>query len=111
LRIDLSDDVKTLSPEEAKAHLDDYVKARIESLGAGEPQNVVTHIRVGAPTTEVIALGRELDADLMVMGTHGRRGVKRLLLGSVAQAVARNAGCPVLVVRPPASGDHPGAEV
>jgi len=41
----------------------------------------------------------EIGADLIVMGTHGRRGVSRLLLGSVAESVARTAPCPVLLVR------------
>jgi len=41
----------------------------------------------------------EIGADLIIMGTHGRRGVSRLLLGSVAESVARTAPCPVLLVR------------
>lgn len=47
-----------------------------------------------------------LRADLIVMGTHGRSGVERTLLGSVAEAVARHAKCPVLTVRPSAGGDE-----
>jgi len=43
---------------------------------------------------------REVDADLIVMGTHGRRGVSRALLGSVAETVVRTAPCPVLTIRP-----------
>jgi universal stress protein A len=43
-----------------------------------------------------------IDADLIVMGTHGRRGVRRFLLGSVAEAVLRSAPCPVLTIRPQA---------
>jgi nucleotide-binding universal stress UspA family protein len=41
-----------------------------------------------------------LGADLIVMGTHGRRGIRRLLIGSVAESVVRSAPCPVLTVRP-----------
>ncbi|MEO8844379.1 MAG: universal stress protein [Kofleriaceae bacterium] len=41
----------------------------------------------------------EIGADLIVMGTHGRQGVKRALLGSVAESLARTAPCPVLLVR------------
>lgn len=48
----------------------------------------------------ILATAREVGADLIVIATHGRRGVPRLLLGSVAEAVARNATCPVLTVRP-----------
>ena len=41
-----------------------------------------------------------IKADLIVMGTHGRRGIRRLLLGSVAEAIVRSSPCPVLTVRP-----------
>lgn len=47
-----------------------------------------------------------LGADLIVMGTHGRTGVRRVALGSVAEAVTRHAQCPVLTVRPAAGGDE-----
>ena len=43
----------------------------------------------------------KLDAELIVMGSHGRRGLKRMLLGSVAESVVRSATCPVLLVRAP----------
>ncbi|MDQ3366020.1 MAG: universal stress protein [Myxococcota bacterium] len=49
----------------------------------------------------------EVGADLIVMGTHGRRGVTRALLGSVAETVVRSAPCPVLTVRT-GKGDHAG---
>ena len=44
----------------------------------------------------------EVGADLLVMGTHGRRGLRRALLGSVAESVLRHAPCPVLLMRNPA---------
>jgi nucleotide-binding universal stress UspA family protein len=47
----------------------------------------------------IIATAEEIPADLIVMGTHGRRGVPRLVLGSVAESVVRTAPCPVLLVR------------
>jgi nucleotide-binding universal stress UspA family protein len=56
----------------------------------------------GAEIANVIALAAEEgDVDLIVMGTHGRRGLKRLLLGSVAEAVLRNANAPVMLVPAP----------
>lgn len=61
----------------------------------------VTHLRSEVPADEIAALAKELEADLIVVGTHGRRGVRRLVLGSVAESVVRLADCPVLVVRPP----------
>ena len=48
----------------------------------------------------------EVAADLIVMGTHGRRGVTRVLLGSVAETVVRTAPCPVLTIRPHKSEHH-----
>lgn len=61
---------------------------------------VAVHVRSEVPAAEIAQLASDLDADLVVIGTHGRRGFRRLLLGSVAEAVVRLAHCPVLVVRP-----------
>jgi nucleotide-binding universal stress UspA family protein len=55
----------------------------------------------GDPATEILEVAREVEADLIVMGTHGRTGLGRLLLGSVAEQVLRRAGCPVLTVKEP----------
>jgi nucleotide-binding universal stress UspA family protein len=56
-------------------------------------------IRVGKPTHEILHVAKEWAADVIVMGTHGRGGTTRVLLGSVAEEVMRHADCPVLVVR------------
>jgi nucleotide-binding universal stress UspA family protein len=61
----------------------------------------------GSSVDEIVA-GAE-SADLIVMGTHGRSGFERLLLGSVAEKVLRKAPCPVLTVPPKAAGDAPPA--
>jgi nucleotide-binding universal stress UspA family protein len=61
---------------------------------------LVVHVRTELATSEVAQLASDLDAELVVVGTHGRRGLRRMLLGSVAEAVVRQAPCPVLVVRP-----------
>lgn len=58
-----------------------------------------TPLRFGDPRTEIQAAAAEIGVDLIVMGTHGRRGVSRLVLGSVAESIARTARCPVLLVR------------
>jgi nucleotide-binding universal stress UspA family protein len=57
-----------------------------------------TMLRRGTPWVEITAAAKERKADLIVMGTHGRRGVARALLGSVAEKVVRSAPCPVLTV-------------
>jgi universal stress protein A len=56
-------------------------------------------LRKGDARTAIVAAAQELGADLIAMGTHGRRGVTRLVLGSVAESVVRTAPCPVLLVR------------
>jgi quercetin dioxygenase-like cupin family protein len=55
----------------------------------------------GDPAEEVLRLASALRCDLIVMGTHGRTGLGRILTGSVAEAVLRKADCPVMVVRTP----------
>ncbi|HXD96793.1 MAG TPA: universal stress protein [Candidatus Acidoferrum sp.] len=57
-------------------------------------------VRVGEPAVEIVRLAAEEHADMIVMGTQGRTGLERLLLGSVAERVIRQAPCPVLTVRP-----------
>lgn len=64
------------------------------------------HVRSEVPAAEVAQLASDLEADLVVIGTHGRRGFRRLLLGSVAEGVVRLAHCPVLVVRPKEQAPH-----
>jgi universal stress protein A len=56
-------------------------------------------VAVGKPAEEILRLAREEKVDLIVMGTHGHTGLRHLLLGSVAEAVARDAPCPVFPVR------------
>ena len=53
----------------------------------------------GDPANEIVAFGASSHADLIVMATHGRSGLKHVLLGSVAEKVVRHATCDVLVVR------------
>jgi len=58
------------------------------------------HVRTGEPYREIVQLASDMEADLVVIGTHSRGGVSRLLLGSVAEKVQRYAPCPVLTVKP-----------
>ena len=55
----------------------------------------------GDPAREIVSLAKETEADMIVMATHGRTGLTRLLMGSVAEVVVRRAGCPVLTVKQP----------
>jgi nucleotide-binding universal stress UspA family protein len=58
------------------------------------------HARIGKPAAEILALASEVGADLIFVGSHGKTGVERVLLGSVSERVVREAKCPVLVARP-----------
>jgi nucleotide-binding universal stress UspA family protein len=57
-------------------------------------------LRTGVAVEQILAAAEEERADMLVMGTHGRTGLDRLLMGSVAERVVRTATCPVLTVRP-----------
>lgn len=61
--------------------------------------SVLEFIEVGKPPHEIMNAAKTWSADLIVIGSHGRHGIPRVLLGSVAEAVMRHATCPVLVVR------------
>lgn len=63
-------------------------------------------LRTGDARDTILQAAHHLGADLIVMGTHGRRGLSRMLLGSVAESVVRTSQCPVLTIRPHAA-DHP----
>ncbi len=58
-----------------------------------------TVIRNGSPNIEIVELAKSLPADIIIISTHGRSGLKHVLLGSVTEYVVRHAPCPVLVVR------------
>lgn len=71
-----------------------------EDLQRAAPAEVATELRVGGPAGQILhVLASDPDVDLVVMGSHGRTGIPRVLLGSVAEKVLRHATCPVLVVR------------
>ncbi len=86
--------VYTLLEKEGEEALE-FVKKEAEALGV----KVTTRIEEGSPSRKIVDLSAE--HDLVVMGTLGRTGFSKLLLGSVAERVVRFAKCPVLVVRSP----------
>jgi nucleotide-binding universal stress UspA family protein len=69
---------------------------------------VATGVRTGAPATEIVAAATEANADLIAMATHGRAGLSRMFLGSVAERVLTSSPVPVLLLRP---GGHEPTEV
>lgn len=97
----------SFSSSESYEMLTKYTQRELEGFVTKHPDlqpptRVVCHVRLEEPAHEIAQLAADLEADLIVVGTHGRRGAERVLLGSVAELVVRLAPCPVLVVRPKA---------
>lgn len=84
-----------------REHLERHAEAWKKSTGR-DPAPYHPHVRLHAPSSELVQTAADLEANLLVVGTHGRRGVERFVLGSVAEKVMRLAPCSVLVVRPEA---------
>jgi nucleotide-binding universal stress UspA family protein len=70
----------------------------------GDRDRVTVASIVATPYAEILDYAARVQADLIVMGTHGRGGVSHMLLGSIAERVVRRAPCPVLTVRHPQHG-------
>jgi nucleotide-binding universal stress UspA family protein len=85
-------------------------KKRLEELASSlQRPNMAVEFRLrgGAPADSILDSAQTLPCDLIVMGTHGRRGISHAISGSVAEAVLRKARCPVIAVRSPKLGpDH-----
>jgi nucleotide-binding universal stress UspA family protein len=85
--------------QEARESLESFAK-ELSNLGI----NVEPHFRVGYPFDDIVLMANHFDVDLIVIGSHGRGGISRLLVGSTAQRVVEHARCPVLVVKGPRTG-------
>ena len=76
------------------------VRQRLVETQPNDPQVPCEHhLLVGNPADEIVRLGEEQNVDLIVLGSHGRTGAVRLLMGSIAEAVVRQAACPVLTIK------------
>ncbi len=62
--------------------------------------NVVGKVVTGYPAEEILAVAESENVDMIVMGTHGRKGIDRILFGSVAEKIVKSSSAPVLTVRP-----------
>lgn len=79
---------------------DPGLRQRLEAIVPADPTIHCEHRLVrGDPASEIVRMAEAENADLIVMGTHGRTGLRRLLMGSVAESVLRHAGCPVCTIR------------
>lgn len=92
------DDVTRLPPLKVLEHRSAGGKARLMAM----------HFRTGRPDRAVLQLARDIGADVIVVATQETSRLQRLLGGSTADKIARNAPCPVVVVRPKTDADDPG---
>lgn len=94
----------TLGHAEERTHQRQKLTKRLEELSSALSATGVTvksHLRGGVPVDTILDDVRSLRSDLVVMGTHGRRGLSHVMAGSVAEALLRRATCAVLTVRSP----------
>lgn len=90
--------------KDAEAKLADIEKQKLAGL------QHETHVYTGDIVASILGAQAKHQPDLLVMATHGRRGLSRMFLGSVAEAVVRKATCPVLTIREEVPGAHGGHE-
>jgi nucleotide-binding universal stress UspA family protein len=81
---------------------EDELRERLQRVQAGDPKiQMEHHLLRGDAASEILRVAEETKCDVIVMGTHGRTGLGRLLMGSVAEQVVRKATCPVVTVKAP----------
>ncbi len=89
--------------EEALEYAAGLLRKRVERIASVE-RRTLEHVRVlpraGKPASVLLNACSEYSAELLIVGTHARRGIDRIMLGSVAENLVREAPCPVLVARP-----------
>ncbi|MBL7077552.1 MAG: universal stress protein [Kiritimatiellae bacterium] len=92
-----------LKREESGGTFEDRLRERLDEIAASQSVDVPIETTVvnGVPSVEIVKHAEASSADLIVLGTHGRTGLKHLLVGSVAEKVIRSAACPVCTVRYP----------
>lgn len=96
------DPTMPIPPSYDKERYDQALERMQSTFGTKKYSRFKIHCETGDPGTEIVNCARGLPADLIVIPSHGRTGLARLFLGSVAERVLQLAGCPVLVLRKPA---------
>ncbi len=87
---------QTVTEDSRRQHAAAALKAKLQAQGYGDAQ---VRILFGTPSHEIADYAQQQAIELIVMPTHGYTGIKRVLMGSVAEQVARLAPCPVLLLR------------
>jgi nucleotide-binding universal stress UspA family protein len=83
----------------------DHIAGAFQDRESASEVQFFVHARIGKPAVEILALAREVGADLLFIGSHNKVGLERYLLGSVSERIVREAQCPVMVVRPKTYAD------
>ena len=103
---ELSDDQRSLMPPQSLAELERELEIKavreIEEFCTdrfGGQVDFTTHVEIGTPFREILDKAKDLQADLIVMGTHGRTGLEHVIVGSTAERLVRRSKIPVLTVR------------
>ena len=78
---------------------ENLIKSFRERMANTDMADIDFEVRFGDPGSEITYFSRQVNADLLIISSHGRTGISRLLIGSVAERVVRLAPCPVLVLR------------
>lgn len=82
-----------------QSRIDAVKKYAVQFLKDHGAESASIEVRVGSPGHEITTYAKEIEADLVIVSSHGYHGIKRMLLGSVAESVIRHAHCAVLVLR------------
>ena len=94
--------VMPVSLAEEKRGFGEEIAEELNRMEIPDPKiNVERRLEEGDPAPQILRVAQGTGSDLIVMGTHGRTGLDRLLMGSVAEQVVRGAFCPVLTVKTP----------
>ena len=97
----VSDSGSVADTEQRMIDATEELNEHLEALwGEAAERRVMGHIRAGKPVDTILQVAVDVNADLLVVGTHQRAGIERLLVGSTAESVLHKACCPVLVALP-----------
>lgn len=86
----------TLSDSDRMSKVRDFLQGKLQEMGYDKLEIKVS---IGNPSGEIVKYAKETATDLIVMPSHGHRGIGQLLLGSVAERVVRLSDCPVLILK------------
>jgi nucleotide-binding universal stress UspA family protein len=92
-------DIPAPRQQELNEEAQRLIDAQVEQIKADGGTVAQAHLRIGRPDEQIVDSAEEIGAGLIVMGSRGLGGIRRLLMGSVSDSVVRHAHCPVLIVR------------